>query len=504
MGVLNSIIFWLMKKRQHQMELFIKYPIDVQEEVRRKLVSTAKNTAWGKQYGYAKIKTAAEFKEQVPINTYEQIQPYINRIMLGEQNLLWPSEIRWFAKSSGTTNDKSKFIPVSEEALEDCHFKAGKDMLSIYCNWYEDTNIFSGKGLTLGGSHQISELNNEMFYGDLSAVLMQNLPFWVEFIRTPDLSIALMDHWEDKISAMGKYAIKEDVTNAAGVPTWTLLLFQWILKHTGKDNILDVWPNFELYMHGGVCFDPYRAQFENLSGGKGNMRFMESYNASEGYFGIQNDFNESDMLLMLDYGIYFEFLPMEHIHEENPKTLSLEEVELDTNYALIISTNSGLWRYNIGDTIKFTQLNPFKFQLSGRTKHFINVFGEELIVDNADTALLHACNVTGALINDYTAGPVFLTDHAAGCHEWVIEFEKVPNSLDDFRNALDEKLKQLNSDYEAKRRGNLALTQPIISPVPAETFYKWMKKRGKLGGQNKVPRLFNTRRYVEEVKEMVG
>lgn len=498
MSVLNSVLSWFIKKRMHQMELFIKYPIEVQEDVLSKLLSSAKNTEWGKKYDYGSIKTAQDYRQRVPVSTYEQLQPYIERVMRGEQQILWPSEVRWFAKSSGTTNDRSKFIPISEEALEDCHYKGNKDLLSIYCNLNPDTQMFSGKGLIIGGSHQINHLNSDSYYGDLSAVLMQNLPFWVDFIRTPELSVALLEHWEDKVVKIGQETLNQNVTNLVGVPTWLIVLFKWMMEHSGKSNILEIWPNLEVYFHGGVNFTPYREQFKELIPSD-KMWYMETYNASEGFFGITDQPNSSEMLLMLDYGIYFEFMDPGDVGQSFPKTYTLEEVEVDRSYAVIISTNAGLWRYLIGDTIRFTCLNPFRFLISGRTKHFINAFGEELIIENAEGALQTACLATGATIRDYTAGPVFLTSDSKGGHEWLIEFEHKPSDQALFNELLDQKLRELNSDYDAKRQKDLALVAPLVHVMPDGAFYNWMKMRGKLGGQNKVPRLANERKFVDEI-----
>ena len=498
MTFINSILSWVMKKRIHQIEFFMKYPHEVQEEWLQSLLLTSKQTEWGKKYDYKNLESVNDFKNRVPIQNYDSLKPYIERMLQGEQNVLWPSEIKWFAKSSGTTSDKSKFIPVSTESLEECHYKGGKDLLSIYCHNRPETQIFTGKCLVLGGSHQINPMNDETQYGDLSAVLIKNLPIWAEFHRTPELSIALMDNWEEKIEKMALSTIPVNVTNISGVPTWTIILAKRILEITGKNNLLEVWPNLELYFHGAVSFAPYREQFKKLIPNK-DMYYLETYNASEGFFGIQDQDNSSDMLLMLDYGIYYEFIPMEEIEKEFPKSLDLSEVELNKNYAIVISTNAGLWRYMIGDTIKFTSLAPHRIVITGRTKHFINAFGEELIIDNAEQALVIACNATDAIIKDYTAGPIYFGEEASGGHEWIIEFEKMPNSTDDFKIKLDNALKSLNSDYEAKRRGDLALKFPTIHIARSNTFYEWMKMRGKLGGQHKVPRLSNNRQYLDEL-----
>ncbi|MDP4281114.1 MAG: GH3 auxin-responsive promoter family protein [Bacteroidota bacterium] len=500
MALINSVLSWIMKKRIHQIELFMKYPHEVQEDWFRRLIATARNTEFGKAYDFRSIETQNEFRSRVPLNDYNSLKPYIERLKQGEQNLLWPGEIKWFAKSSGTTGDKSKYIPVSEEAMEECHFKGGKDMLSIYCNNHPGTQMFDGKSIAMGGSRQIIEISNESYYheGDLSAIIMENLPIWVEFMRTPSLSIALMNEWESKIEKMAMATIPHNVTSALGVPSWTLLLFKKVLSITGKDNLLEIWPNFELFMHGGVSFVPYREQFQKLLPSS-KVTFLESYNASEGYFGIQDRTDENDMLLMLDYGIYYEFLPVDSLDSENPQTVLLSEVKPDVNYAMIISTNAGLWRYLIGDTVEFTTLNPYRIRITGRTRNFINAFGEELIIDNAEKALAIACDRSGAVITEYTAAPVYLEGDKKGAHEWLIEFENPPADLGFFISTFDNALKSINSDYEAKRYHGMILGEPVIHPVPHGTFYNWLKSKGKLGGQNKVPRLSNDRKYVDEI-----
>jgi hypothetical protein len=498
MALINSVISWIIKKRIHQIELFMKYPHEVQQEWFKKLIYAAKDTEWGLKYDYKSINKPEVFKERLPINDYNAIKPYIDRLMHGEQNVLWNTDIKWFAKSSGTTSDKSKFIPVSEESLEECHFKGGKDMLSIYCNNYPDTKIFDGRSLALGGSHKISEFNSDSYYGDLSAIIIQNLPFWAEFQRVPERSIALMDEWESKIEKMAYATIEHDVSNISGVPSWTLLLLKKILEITGKNNINEVWENLEVYFHGGVSFSPYQLQFHKLIPSL-KMNYLETYNATEGFFGIQDDPGTDDMLLMLDYGIYYEFLPVELIDTENPKTLSLDEVKKDVNYAMIISTNAGLWRYLIGDTVKFTSIRPFKIKITGRTRNFINAFGEELIIDNANNALTIACEKSDASIVEYTAAPVYIEDGTNASHEWLIEFDKEPDSIEYFTEILDNALKSLNSDYEAKRYHSIMLHMPVVRSLPKDSFYKWLKSKDKLGGQHKVPRLSNDRKYIDEI-----
>jgi hypothetical protein len=461
---------WIIKKRMHQTELFMMYPHDVQYEWFRRLMNAARDTEWGKKYDYSTITRVEQFRERVPVSDYDAIKPWVERLRKGEQNLLWPEEIRWFAKSSGTTSDKSKFIPMSETALEECHFAGGKDVLALYCNNYPDTRMFSGKGLTLGGSHQICEYDYECYQGDLSAILIQNAPFWAQFIRTPNLSIALMDEWESKIEQMAKATAEENVTTLSGVPSWTLLLLKRVLEITGKKDLREVWPNLELYIHGGVSFLPYKKQFSDITPA-GNIRYMETYNASEGFFAIQDQPRSDEMLLMLDYGVYYEFIPMEEVGKEYPKALGLDQVEKGVNYALVISTNSGLWRYLIGDTIVFTSTDPYRIRISGRTKSFINVFGEELMVDNADRALDVACQKTGAVVSEYTVAPKFLNDGHTASHEWAVEFSTRPGDPGYFTEVLDNALKSLNSDYEAKRYHGLILKEPILNLIPQGSFY---------------------------------
>jgi hypothetical protein len=499
MEILNSILTWLMKKRMSQIEFFTENPHQVQAEQFSKLIRTAQHTEWGKKYGYSSIHTHKEFAQRVPVSAYEDLFPYIDRLMKGEQNLLWPSEIKWFAKSSGTTNARSKFIPVSSEALEDCHFKGGKDLMSIFVNNNPDTKVFTGKGLSIGGSYQPGPDKQDFYCGDVSAVVMKNLPVWAQFIRTPSLDIALMDKWEEKIERMARATLEENVTSILGVPTWTIVLIQRILEITGKTNILEIWPNLEVFAHGAVAFTPYRELFTKTLIPSATMQYMEIYNASEGFFGIQDQKGIGDMLLMLDYGVFYEFIPMEEAEKEFPKALGLDQVELNKNYALVISTNAGLWRYKIGDTVKFTSLSPYRIRITGRTKHFINAFGEEVVIENAETAITRACEATGAIIRNFTAAPIYMEAAGKGGHEWIIEFIKPPANLLQFREVLDTTLREINSDYDAKRYKDLALQMPVIHAVPEGTFHNWLKKHNKLGGQHKVPRLSNSRDILEDI-----
>lgn len=499
MEIINSIFEWAFKKRSHQIELFMKYPIDVQNEVFSQLIEKASGTEWGTKYGYKDIQTYQQFQQRVPTSSYEDIYPYIERLMKGEPNILWPGAVSWFSKSSGTTNARSKFIPVTPEALEDCHYKGGKDMVSLYMTNYNQRSMFSGKSLTIGGSHQINPLNPKSNYGDVSAVIMQNLPIWAKIVKTPSLKVALMSDWEAKIEAMIDECSKENVTSMAGVPTWTLVLLQRIIEKKGLKSILDVWPNLELFVHGAVAFEPYKELFKQLIPSP-EMNYQEVYSASEGFFGIQNEPQKQDLLLMLDYGIFYEFIPMDQYGQQTQKIIPLQEVELGKNYALLISTNAGLWRYKIGDTVKFTSLSPYKIKISGRTKHFINAFGEELIIENADQAIEFACQKTKSLMSNYMAAPVYFEGKTRGSHEWLLEFETPPADVEQFTYCLDKKLREVNSDYDAKRYLDMALAPPLVRIVPRGTFYKWLKSKGKVGGQYKVPRLNNERTHLEEVK----
>ncbi len=499
MQIINSILTWFMKKRIHQMELFTKYPEDVQDEWLHKLLMMARPTEFGQRFGFDEIVNYDDFTRQVPIHTYERIFPYIERMMKGEQNVLWPTEIKWFSRSSGTTNARSKFIPISQESLEECHFKAGKDLYCIYVSNNPDTRLFSGRGLALGGSHQLNELDPSAtsHYGDVSAVLMQNLPVWAQLIRTPSLEVALMSNWEEKIERLARETVTVAVTHLAGVPTGTVLLLQRVME-LEKKPILEIWPNLEVFFHGAVAFPPYRSLFKSLIPSTA-MQYWETYNASEGFFAIQDRTNNEEMLLMLDYGIFYEFIPVEELDNDHPTALRLGEVELGKNYAMLITTNAGLWRYSIGDTVKFTSKAPYRIKISGRTKHFINAFGEEVIVENAEAAVTRACDVTGGVISNFTAAPIYLEQNKRGGHEWIIEFHTPPRNLNEFGHVLDESLRQINSDYDAKRSHDLALVAPRIHSVPEGTFYEWMKKHGKLGGQNKVPRLSNSREFVDDI-----
>lgn len=505
MEVVNTFMTWIFKNRMGQIENFKKNPIGIQQEILSELINTAKKTEFGVKYSFSKIRNYVDFAEQVPMHDYEEMKPYIEKTMGGTDNVIWPTEINWFSKSSGTTSSRSKYIPVSQESLEDCHFKGGKDMLSLYVNNYPDSKLFSGKSLSIGGSlgENPFDKNGNAKVGDISAIIMENLPLWVQFARTPSLDVALMNEWEAKIEKMAREIMEENVVSISGVPTWTIVLLQRIMNIKGAKNILEVWPNLEVFFHGAVAFGPYKKLFRDLIPSD-KMRYMETYNASEGFFAIQDQPDSEDLLLMLDYGIFFEFIPMEEWAKENPKVIPLQNVVLGKNYAVVISTNGGLWRYKIGDTVKFTSITPYRIRITGRTKHFINAFGEEVIVENAEKAIQTAAEATGATITNFTAAPVYFEgSKSKGAHEWVVEFKSMPSDNEHFSFLLDQTLREINSDYDAKRYRDIALNAPKIHFVSEGIFEKWMRSRGKLGGQNKVPRLSNTREYIDEVLKLL-
>ena len=485
--IINSFATWILKKRIHQMELFLKYPHEVQDELLLSLIKSAENTQIGRKYDFSSMKNYTTFSDRIPVSTYEELEPLIELTRKGEQNVFWHSNIKWFAKSSGTTNAKSKFIPVSSEALENCHYKASKDLLCLYLNNNEDSQLFTGKSLRLGGSKQLYEDNNT-FFGDLSAILIDNMPIWAEFSSTPSSKISLMGDWETKLPAIINETINENVTSLAGVPSWMMVLLQKSLETTGKSNLLELWPNAEVYFHGGVSFEPYKEQYKKLFP-KDSFKYYEIYNASEGFFGIQDQNDSDELLLMLDYGIFYEFIPMDTFGTLNQRVIRLNQVELHKNYALVITTNSGLWRYLIGDTIRFTSLSPYRIKVTGRTKHHINVFGEELMVENTDAALAKTCKEHLCEIIDYTVAPIFMTNEQKGAHEWIIEFKTKPDNIENFRKALDENLQSVNSDYEAKRYNNMTLNPLVLNIARENLFYDWLKQEDKLGSKNKVNRL---------------
>ncbi|HLW42169.1 MAG TPA: GH3 auxin-responsive promoter family protein [Flavobacterium sp.] len=500
LSIINSIVSWILKKRIHQIELFLKYPHDVQNELLLNLIQRSKHTEIGKKYDFSSVLTYQQFADRVPVSTYEEMEPMIERSRRGENNIFWGEPIKWFAKSSGTTNAKSKFIPVSADALENCHYKAGKDMLCLYLNNNEDSQLFTGKSLRLGGSKQLYEDNNTIF-GDLSAILIDNLPFWAELSSTPSNKISLMDEWTEKMQAIVHETKNENVTSLLGVPSWLLVLLNNVLQETDKQNLLEVWPNAEVYFHGGISFEPYRDQYKKLFPSD-SFRFYENYNASEGFFAIQDRNNADDMLLMLDYGIFYEFIPMDTFGTSHQKTVPLSAVETGKSYAIVITTNAGLWRYLIGDTVRFTSLDPYRIRITGRTKHHINVFGEELMIENTDKALAKTAKEFNVDVVDYTVAPVFMKDREKGAHEWIIEFKNIPEKIEEFTVCLDKNVQMLNSDYEAKRYNNMTLNPLKLNVAKPDLFQLWLSRQDKLGGQNKIPRLSNDRSYLEQLLKL--
>lgn len=500
MKLLSPTISKLARLRLGTIEQWMNEPVQTQREVLQHLITEGQNTEIGRRYKFNNTFKIRDFKNALPIHSYEDLRPEIERMMNGEENILWNTPVEWFAKSSGTTSERSKYIPISEQSLDENHYQGNKDVLTLYyCN-FPDSDLLTGKGLVIGGSHQIAQLNEDVNIGDLSAVLLQNAPAWASWIRTPELSIALLDEWEAKIENLAQSTINENVTSVSGVPTWTLVLFRRILELSGKANIKEVWPNLELYLHGGVSFDPYRQQFEKIIGEP--INYLEMYNASEGFFAGQSKPGENGMLLYLNHGIFYEFMPVDEYGKPNPQTIGLNEVEIGKNYAPVITTTGGLWRYLIGDTIQFTEKFPFRIIVSGRLKHFINAFGEEVIVDNADKAIAAACQYTNAVVNDYTAAPVYFSEGANGSHEWLIEFEIPPASLPEFTRYLDNALREVNSDYDAKRYKDIALAMPLVTALEKGVFANWLRGKGKLGGQHKIPRLSNERGFLEEIKKI--
>ena len=498
---LTKLVSKLFSARLKEISRYATQAEKMQTCTLNRLLHDAANTEWGIKYRYKDMRSYDDFRKLVPVQTYDDIKSYVERLRSGETDLLWPSRIRWFAKSSGTTNDKSKFIPVSREALYDIHYRGGTDCVALYLHNNPQSRFFSGKGLILGGSHSPNFNQSHTLVGDLSAILIQNINPLVNLIRVPKKEVALMDDWQAKIEKIAVQTLHANVTNLSGVPSWMLVVIKRILEKTGKTHLEDVWPNLEVFFHGGVSFTPYREQYRQLITSS-KMHYMETYNASEGFFGIQSDPADPSLLLMVDYGVFYEFLPLEEASKPNPCPIPLADVEIGKNYAMVISTSCGLWRYMIGDTVKFTSRRPYKFVITGRTKHFINAFGEELIVDNAEKGLEKACKATGAQVLEYTAAPVFMDRNAKCRHQWLIEFAKMPDSVAHFAQVLDNSLKEINSDYEAKRTKDIALQPLEVITARPGLFHDWLKQKGKLGGQHKVPRLSNNRDYIEEMLQL--
>lgn len=503
MAILTKIIRNLSDARLIEIDLFRRHALDVQRTQFSLLMEKLSDTEYGKLYSVNDSISYENFAKNVPVVEYNELIPYITRHRQGESNILIPENISWYAKSSGTTASKSKFIPVPKSHLQMCHYKGTKDVIALLCDNYPDLDMFSGKTLTLGGSHTIDEISkNDTHYGDLSAILIQNAPFYTSLMRVPAKEIALIPNFDEKVEKICQSCVTENISSIAGVPSWNLVMLNKILDYTGKKNICEVWENIEVFMHGGVNFTPYRNEYNRIIASP-KMKYIETYNASEGFFAIQDDKGRDDMLLMLDYGVFYEFLDTRHLSDTS-KIVTLEGVEVGVNYAMIISTLGGMWRYMIGDTVTFTSKTPYKIKITGRTKLYINAFGEEVIIDNADRALEEACRSTKAEISEYTAAPVFMEDGTKGSHEWIIEFRSAPDNIDSFAVVLDKTLQSINSDYEAKRFNNTTLLPPKVTVVLRGTFFRWMESRGRVGGQNKVPRLCNDRQYVEDLINFIN
>lgn len=497
---LTQLIDRIFVSRRKQIEKYSTHAEEIQNEVLRKLVGTAAGTEWGKRYDFSNIKDYSAFNK-LPVQAYDDVKDYIDRMRHGEKDILWPGTVKWYAKSSGTTNDKSKFIPVSADGLKNIHYRGGTDAVALYLGENPKSNFFSGKGLILGGSHAPNYNLKDSLVGDLSAILIQNVNPLVNFIRVPSKEIALLSEFEEKVEKIASSTINKNVTNISGVPSWMLAVIKRILEKTGAETLDQVWPNLEVFFHGGVCFTPYREQYKSIIPSS-KMHYMETYNASEGFFGLQSSLSDSAMLLMIDYDVFYEFIPLDELENEHPTIVPLWGVEVGKNYAMVISTSCGLWRYIIGDTVKFTQKNPYKFIITGRTKHFINAFGEELMVDNAEKGLQVACKETGAQVLEYSAAPVFMDANAKCRHQWLIEFSKMPDSVEHFRKVLDKALQSINSDYEAKRHKDITLQELEIIVARPGLFHDWLKQKGKLGGQHKIPRLSNNREHIESMLEL--
>ena len=487
--------------RQKELDRYNKNTVALQWQTLSNIVSEAQDTEYGRNHMFASINSYNDFANNIPVNTYEELKNDIDRMRHGESDVLWKGRVKWYAKSSGTTNDKSKFIPVSNEGLHHIHYKGGFDTVALYLRNNPNSRLFDGKSLILGGSHSPNYTLTDSLVGDLSAILIENINPLANMVRTPKKATALLSDFEIKRDRIARETMNKNVTNISGVPSWMLSVLSRVMELTGKTHLEEVWPNLEVFFHGGVAFTPYRKQYEQLITSPG-MHYMETYNASEGFFGLQNDPSDPAMLLMVDYDVFYEFIPIEEIDNEKPNVVPIQGIEIGKNYAMLISTSCGLWRYLIGDTVKFTSKNPYKFVITGRTKHFINAFGEELIVDNAENGLAYACEQTGSEVLEYTAAPIFMDDKGKCRHQWLIEFLREPEDLNEFAMILDRHLQEINSDYEAKRHKDITLQHLEIIKARKGLFNDWLKAKGKLGGQHKVPRLNNSRENIEEMLKM--
>jgi hypothetical protein len=502
--LVNRVFKWYHQQRYAALQRVIQHPAETQRALLHQLIDATKHTEWGRLYDYRTIRTPEDFAERVPVTDYEDLKPFIRRMMHGEKDVLWGGQVRWFSKSSGTTSDKSKFIPVSTQNFKECHIRGTWDTMTLFYHNRPDARQFELKSMVMGGSLAKFEANPRTLVGDVSAIMIQHMPLLGRPFYTPDRKTALLQEWETKLELLAQNAINEpNVVMIGGVPTWTVVLFRRMLELTGKSHMLEIWPHFQAYIHGGVSFTPYRKQFEEFFPSP-QVSYQEIYNASEGYFAVQDDFATDDMLLLLNNGVYYEFLPVEEWDKEYPKSVPLWEVKKGKTYAMVISTNSGLWRYTPGDTVTFTSTGPYKIRITGRTKQFVNAFGEEVMVENTDKALAETCAQLDAIVMDYTVAPIYFKGTGKGGHEWLVEFEKQPQDVEQFASTLDKNLQKVNSDYEAKRYRSMALERLRLRPLPSGTFQNWLRSKGKLGGQHKVPRLANHREYVEEILGLLG
>ena len=467
------------------------------------LIAKARRTHWGESHHYEAIRSYEDFAQKVPVSTYEDLAPWIMRQLGGEKDVLWRGRVNRFAQSSGTSNGKSKYIPVTSDALQMCHYKGASSVVAHYLNLYPDSRMFSGKGLILGGSfaNEVTDLRSDARVGDLSAHLIEKVNPFVNLMRVPSKDIALMVDWEKKLPALVEASIGENITNLSGVPSWFLVMLKAVIEKAGATSIHEVWPNLEVFFHGGISFKPYRSQYAAITD-VSKMRYIETYNASEGFFAVQDTIDSRAMLLLLDVGVFYEFMPLDQLDNPTPKLVPMWEVEPGKVYGLVISSCNGLWRYAIGDTVKIESVNPVKISIAGRTKHFINAFGEELMVHNAEVAIAKVCDEMDCAILNYTAAPVYAADNSKGRHEWLIEFSKRPADLDMFATRLDELLQQENSDYQAKRYKGIFLDTLTVVEAKEGLFDCWLGSTGKLGGQRKVPRLANNRQFIEPMLKM--
>ena len=501
MSFTASIVNLFFTRRREAIDHFRRHPAEVQLAQLGLLLKYGAQTHVGKSWELGDVRTIEQFQQRVPITDYEGCCALIDRARRGEPNVLWPGVVRWFAKSSGTTGGRSKYIPVTDDGLNQCHFQGPRDVICLFADLYPNTHVFEGKTLTLGGSRRIEREGETALTGDLSAILIENTPRWAALRRVPSIETALTPDFDLKVQRICEETVHQKVSSFAGVPSWNLVMLNKVLEYTGKQNLLEVWPHMELFIHGGMNFNPYREQYKRLIPSS-DMKYMETYNASEGFFAIQDDPNKDDMLLMLDYGVFYEFLPVDSLDDPS-KAIPLEDVRCGVNYAMIISSVNGLWRYMIGDTVTFTSTVPYKIKITGRTKLYINAFGEEIIIENAESAMLAACLTTNAEVSEYTAGPIYMDDRTKGAHEWIVEFARAPHDTAQFAEELDSALQRVNSDYDAKRFKNTTLMPPKLTVVPQGTFHRWMASHNKIGGQHKVPRLANDRTYLDQIHALL-